>query len=172
MINDLDMNELTRNSHMSDDREANSFVWTIKDSSVDAIEWYEEIKSNDCPINSKNYTRSKLIVDINGQVALFRDLLIHIGQAKDCPELREKIRKLRRTCVEACKHTGQLILPQLRRYAACPPLFTCSTSNCSSSIAPAHLDTTTKPDGQLRATYPPVEQDSVALFLLNNVKQP
>lgn len=56
----------------------------------------------------------QLIVEINSQVALFRDLLIHVGQSKDCPELREKIRKLRRACVEACKHTSSLILPQIR----------------------------------------------------------
>lgn len=58
---------------------------------------------------------SQLIVEINSQVALFRDLLIHIGQSKDCPELREKVRKLRRSCVEACKHTTQLILPQVAK---------------------------------------------------------
>lgn len=57
----------------------------------------------------------QLIIEINGQVAQFRDLLIHIGQPRDCPELREKIRKLRRSCVEACKRTTQLILPQIRR---------------------------------------------------------
>ncbi|KAG4074454.1 hypothetical protein HA402_015743 [Bradysia odoriphaga] len=57
----------------------------------------------------------KLIVEINSQVALFRDLLIHIGSSKDCPELREKVRKLRRSCVEACKHTCQLILPQMKQ---------------------------------------------------------
>lgn len=57
----------------------------------------------------------QLIVEINSQVALFRDMLIHVGQARDCPELREKIRKLRRTCVEACKHTGQIIMPQVKR---------------------------------------------------------
>ncbi|XP_012155425.1 uncharacterized protein LOC101453618 [Ceratitis capitata] len=55
-----------------------------------------------------------LIVEINSQVVLFRDMLIHVGQARDCPELREKIRKLRRTCVEACKHTGQIIMPQVK----------------------------------------------------------
>ncbi|XP_026474563.1 uncharacterized protein LOC113378250 [Ctenocephalides felis] len=55
-----------------------------------------------------------LILDINGQVALFRDLLIHIGQSRDCPELRERIRKLRRNCVEACQSTSQIILPQLK----------------------------------------------------------
>ncbi|XP_077296056.1 uncharacterized protein LOC143918179 [Arctopsyche grandis] len=56
----------------------------------------------------------KLIMDVNGQVALFRDLLIHIGQSRDSPELRERIRKLRRSCVESCQHTSQLILPNLR----------------------------------------------------------
>ncbi|EDS30092.1 conserved hypothetical protein [Culex quinquefasciatus] len=56
----------------------------------------------------------RLILEINSEVALFRDLLIHVGQSRDCPELREKIRKLRRSCVEACKHTSALILPQIR----------------------------------------------------------
>jgi hypothetical protein len=57
----------------------------------------------------------QLIVEINSHVAMFRDLLIHVGQARDCPELREKIRKLRRTVVDACRHTSQLLLPQVRR---------------------------------------------------------
>ncbi|XP_068993695.1 uncharacterized protein dcma isoform X4 [Neodiprion pinetum] len=56
----------------------------------------------------------KQIQDINSQVAQFRDLLINIGQPRDSPELREKIRKLRRSCVEACKNTSQLVLPQIR----------------------------------------------------------
>ncbi|KYM96406.1 hypothetical protein ALC62_12912 [Cyphomyrmex costatus] len=54
------------------------------------------------------------IQDINSQVAQFRDLLINIGQPRDCPELREKIRKLRRNCVEACKSTSQLVLPHVQ----------------------------------------------------------
>ncbi|XP_048514159.1 uncharacterized protein LOC105683249 isoform X5 [Athalia rosae] len=56
----------------------------------------------------------KQIQDINSQVAQFRDLLINIGQPRDSPELRERIRKLRRSCVEACKNTSQLVLPQIR----------------------------------------------------------
>lgn len=53
-------------------------------------------------------------MDINSQVAFFRDLLIHVGhRTRDCPELREKIRKVRRQCVESFKHTAQLILPQI-----------------------------------------------------------
>lgn len=70
-------------------------------------------------VSARNLSHSalcfQLIVEINSQVALFRDLLIHIGQSKDCPELREKVRKLRRSCVEACKHTTQLILPQVTK---------------------------------------------------------
>ncbi|XP_029671372.1 uncharacterized protein LOC115240386 [Formica exsecta] len=54
------------------------------------------------------------IQDINSQVAQFRDLLINIGQPRDCPELREKIRRLRRNCVEACKSTSQLVLPHVQ----------------------------------------------------------
>ncbi|XP_032684989.1 uncharacterized protein LOC116850603 isoform X3 [Odontomachus brunneus] len=54
------------------------------------------------------------IQDINSQVAQFRDLLINIGQPRDSPELREKIRKMRRNCVEACKHTSQLVLPHVQ----------------------------------------------------------
>ncbi|KAH0540799.1 hypothetical protein KQX54_020009 [Cotesia glomerata] len=55
------------------------------------------------------------IHDINCQVAQFRDLLINIGQPRDGPELRERVRKLRRNCVESCKSTSQLVLPQMRR---------------------------------------------------------
>lgn len=55
------------------------------------------------------------IEDINRQVAQFRELLINIGSARDCPELREKIRRLRQTCVTTCKNTSQLILPQASR---------------------------------------------------------
>ncbi|XP_073825749.1 uncharacterized protein [Musca autumnalis] len=59
-----------------------------------------------------------LIVEINSHVALFRDLLIHVGQAKDCPELRERIRKLRRICVEAFKHIEQILMPQVKNSTA------------------------------------------------------
>ncbi|XP_018331541.1 uncharacterized protein LOC108741287 isoform X2 [Agrilus planipennis] len=59
-----------------------------------------------------------LILELNGQVASLRDLLIHIGQDRDCSELREKIRRLRRNCVEGCKFIAQLILPQLRSAVA------------------------------------------------------
>ncbi|XP_026818814.1 uncharacterized protein LOC113557471 isoform X1 [Rhopalosiphum maidis] len=57
---------------------------------------------------------SRLVVEINSQVAQFRELLVHIGTARDSPETREKIRKLRRGCVDTCKHTSQLLIPQMR----------------------------------------------------------
>ncbi|XP_053960293.1 uncharacterized protein LOC128864576 [Anastrepha ludens] len=60
------------------------------------------------------HSPKKLIVEINSHVALFRDKLVLVGQSRDCPELREKIRKLRRICVDTCKHTGQIILPQVK----------------------------------------------------------
>ncbi|XP_030382803.1 uncharacterized protein LOC115630409 isoform X2 [Scaptodrosophila lebanonensis] len=62
----------------------------------------------------------KLITEINCFVAQFRELLIYVGQSKDCPELREKIRKLRRSCVDACKHMAQVITPQPRHCLGCP----------------------------------------------------
>ncbi|XP_052854249.1 uncharacterized protein LOC128263309 [Drosophila gunungcola] len=62
----------------------------------------------------------KLITEINCHVAQFREMLIFIGQARDSPELREKIRKLRRNCVDACKHTSHLITPQPRHCLGSP----------------------------------------------------
>eukprot|EP00093_Oithona_nana_P003585 03585.XXX_120867_125826_1 [CDS] Oithona nana genome sequencing. len=55
-----------------------------------------------------------VICDINVQIATFRDLLIHVGTAKDAPELREKIRRVRRQCVEACKQTNNQLMPQIK----------------------------------------------------------
>ena len=58
----------------------------------------------------------QMLIDINTQVASFRDMLIHIGHDKhDCPELRAQIRKTRRACVESCIKVAKLILPQLKR---------------------------------------------------------
>jgi len=55
-----------------------------------------------------------VIFDINVQIATFRDLLIHVGTSKDAPELREKIRRVRRQCVEGCKQTNTILLPQIK----------------------------------------------------------
>ncbi|KAL7288737.1 uncharacterized protein LOC106648148 isoform X2 [Trichogramma pretiosum] len=54
------------------------------------------------------------IHEINSQIAQFRDQLLTIGQSRDCPELREKIRKTRRDCVNACKKASEMVLPQMR----------------------------------------------------------
>ncbi|XP_022225739.2 uncharacterized protein LOC111076293 isoform X2 [Drosophila obscura] len=62
----------------------------------------------------------KLITEINCSVAQFREMLIFIGQARDSPELREKIRKLRRSCLDACRHTAHLITPQPRHCLGSP----------------------------------------------------
>lgn len=57
-----------------------------------------------------------MLIDINTQVASFRDMLIHIGHDKhDCPELRATIRKTRRACVESIK-VARLNLPQFKRF--------------------------------------------------------
>jgi hypothetical protein len=58
-----------------------------------------------------------MLIDINTQVASFRDMLIHIGHDKhDAPELRAQIRKTRRACVESCIKVAKMILPQLKRF--------------------------------------------------------
>ena len=54
-----------------------------------------------------------MIGELNSQVAQYRQLLITIGTTKDSPEVRERIRRVRRQCVEGCKHTTQLIQPQI-----------------------------------------------------------
>ena len=48
-------------------------------------------------------------------MALFRDLLMHVGQTKDSPEMREKIRKVRRTLLDMFTQTSSLILPQIKK---------------------------------------------------------
>ncbi|XP_065562869.1 uncharacterized protein LOC136028859 isoform X2 [Artemia franciscana] len=55
-----------------------------------------------------------MIIDLNSQVAFYRFLLLNVGQTRDCPEMREKIRKVRRQCVEVCRNTSQLLMPQIR----------------------------------------------------------
>lgn len=58
----------------------------------------------------------QMLVEINTQVASFRDMLIHIGHDKhDSPELRVQIRKTRRACVTKVNEVAKMILPQLKR---------------------------------------------------------
>ena len=55
-------------------------------------------------------------MEINSQIAHFRDLLIQVGHDKhDSPELRVNIRKTRRSCVDLCNKACGLILPQIDR---------------------------------------------------------
>ena len=58
----------------------------------------------------------QVIGELNVQIAFFRDLLIHIGTPKDSAELRERIRRVRRQCVEGCKQTNSQLLPLIKRY--------------------------------------------------------
>lgn len=55
-----------------------------------------------------------VVSDINVQTATFRDVLIHVGTSKDSPELREKIRAVRRKCVEDCKDTHRTLMPKIK----------------------------------------------------------
>ena len=57
----------------------------------------------------------QVVSDINVQTATFRDVLIHVGTSKDSPELREKIRAVRRKCVEDCKDTHRTLMPKIKR---------------------------------------------------------
>ena len=41
------------------------------------------------------------MVELNLQVAIFRDLLLGVGSARDCPEMRERIRKVRMDAMQA-----------------------------------------------------------------------
>lgn len=73
-----------------------------------------EQKKMECEKSATNLTA--MLLDINCQIAQFRDLLIHIGHEKhDSPELRISIRKTRRACVEQCIKVSELILPQMKR---------------------------------------------------------
>lgn len=62
------------------------------------------------------YVFLQAVAEVNNYVAQFRDLLIHIGQSRDGPEMREKIRRMRRLCLESCRHAVHLLLQQIRRY--------------------------------------------------------
>ena len=52
---------------------------------------------------------------LNLQVALFRDLLLDVGGAKDGPSLRENLRKVRMAAVEAVIKTNKTLLPYIKK---------------------------------------------------------
>lgn len=57
----------------------------------------------------------QLVMDINSHLAMFRDMLINVGQYKDNPELRERIRKYRHLIVEECKHATEVMTEIVKR---------------------------------------------------------
>ncbi|CAG7734296.1 unnamed protein product [Allacma fusca] len=57
---------------------------------------------------------SSAVAEVNNYVAQFRDLLIHIGQSRDGPEMREKIRRMRRLGIDSCRHAVHMLLQQVR----------------------------------------------------------
>jgi len=54
------------------------------------------------------------LIELNIEVATFRDLLLSVGSSRDCPELREKIRKVRMSAVEAVTRTNTSLLPHIK----------------------------------------------------------
>lgn len=54
-------------------------------------------------------------MDLNLHLTVFRDMLIHVGQSKDNPELRERIRKYRHICLEESKHANEVIVDLMKR---------------------------------------------------------
>ena len=54
-------------------------------------------------------------MELNICVALFRDLLLDVGSGKDCPELRERIRKVRMAAVDEVIKTNISLLPHIKQ---------------------------------------------------------
>ena len=58
---------------------------------------------------------NQTLTELNIQVAQFRDLLLAVGSAKDCPDLRERIRKVRMEAVEDVMRTNNSLLPHVKK---------------------------------------------------------
>jgi len=54
------------------------------------------------------------LLELNIEVATFRDLLLSVGSCRDCPELRERIRRVRLAAVEAVARTNTDLLPHIK----------------------------------------------------------
>ena len=67
-------------------------------------------------INDFLYLNIQVNLNINTQIAVFRDLLIQVGTREDAPKLRLEIRRARRQCVEDCQQATNQLLPQVKRY--------------------------------------------------------
>ncbi|CAL1263394.1 unnamed protein product [Larinioides sclopetarius] len=60
----------------------------------------------------------RIIEELNSSVANFRDLLIHIGKGHDNPEVRDKMRVMRKKCVDRCSTANRVLMPQIRNDVA------------------------------------------------------
>ena len=58
---------------------------------------------------------NQTLTELNIQVAQFRDLLLAVGSTKDCPDLRERIRKVRMEAVEDVMRTNNSLLPHVKK---------------------------------------------------------
>ena len=54
-------------------------------------------------------------MELNLQVAIFRDLLLGVGSARDCPDLRERIRKVRMEAMQEVIKTNNSLLPHIKK---------------------------------------------------------
>lgn len=59
---------------------------------------------------------AQALVELNLQVAIFRDLLLGVGSARDSPDLRERIRKVRMDAMQEVTKTNNSLLPHIKRY--------------------------------------------------------
>ena len=55
------------------------------------------------------------LVELNLQVAIFRDLLLGVGSTRDCPDLRERIRKVRMDAMQEVIKTNNSLLPHIKK---------------------------------------------------------
>ena len=55
------------------------------------------------------------LVELNLQVAIFRDLLLGVGSTRDSPELRERIRKVRMDAMQEVIKTNNSLLPHIKK---------------------------------------------------------
>ena len=106
---------------------------------------------------SKIAFASKILWELNVQVAQFRDLLLGVGSPRDCPELRERIRKVRMGAVQEVMRTNSSLLPHVKKWVAGDQL---SIMGCSCSCWHNQLvccrcisEGTITDDGQLICLY-------------------
>ncbi|KAG8177219.1 hypothetical protein JTE90_022093 [Oedothorax gibbosus] len=60
----------------------------------------------------------RIIEELNCLVANFRDLLIHVGKGHDGPEVRDRIRVVRKKCVERATSANRVLMPQIKNDVA------------------------------------------------------